>query len=65
MVLHRLVAKNDMTVHVLAESLRKKISNQSKVLNNDPTLSIFLFCKNKLLSGSDSTIHSYIELKDL
>lgn len=46
------MVNKDYTVHVVAESLRKKLRNQSQLLMSDSAQSVFLFCKNKLLSGS-------------
>lgn len=49
------MANKDFTVRTVTESLYRKLKNQSKLLTTDPSLSIFLFCKSKLLSGTEST----------
>lgn len=50
------MVNKEYTVHVVAESIRKKLRGQSQLLKNDATFSIFLFCNNKLLAGSESTL---------
>lgn len=50
------MVSRDYTAHVVAESIRKKLRGQSQLLVNDSTMSIFLFCNNKLLAGSESTL---------
>jgi hypothetical protein len=43
-------------VHILTESLKKRIASLQPQPPKDHDLSIFLFCGNKLLSGADSTL---------
>jgi hypothetical protein len=50
-----LVANKDFNVHIVVESLRKKIMSQSAAALNSPNLSLYLFCHKKLLSTSDSS----------
>ena len=59
-----MVANKEFNVHIVVESLRKKIMSQSATLSN-PNLSLYLFCQNKLLSTSDSSPTDYLELGDL
>ena len=48
------MTSKDCIVHTVSESLKKKIWSQAEGGKVDPTLSIFLFCRNKLLTGPES-----------
>ena len=49
------MTRKDCCVHTLTESLKKKIWSQAEGGKADATLSIFLFCQHKLLTGPEST----------
>ena len=47
------MANKELTIHLLAECLRRKLLTPNGK-GQDETISIFMFCNNRLLAGPES-----------